>query len=292
MTDTKILYHYLLDYVEADKIENLSNGGRLALIASIVKTGPFNETWNALIELFYAWKWNHKHEAITYTNNLIADWPLAVRTVNMAWARVFNNEHLIDVVLLAKGLDINRSPNGNDLTVVASSPFAVNLIKISIDRSSVSLEGMLALSHSKFLRHLGILNLNGITLSDEKLEILFNPTVLDGLKFLKLKNCGINIERTKLLAKSKLLTQLKGLNLSYNTIGNEGVNVLFNSTLLPNLEQLDLTNNFISDEGAVLLLKSDYLPNLREVILSKNTFSNPEALHTLAEKKNNLKLIL
>ncbi|WP_293308694.1 hypothetical protein [Pedobacter sp. UBA5917] len=292
MTDTKILYHYLLDYIEADKIENLSDTERLALIASIVKNGPFNETWNALIELFYAWKWDHKHEAITYTNNLITDWPLVVRTVNMAWARVFNNGYLTDVILLAKGIDINRSTNGNDLTVVASSPFAVNLIEISIDRSSVSLEGMLALSGSKFLRHLVILNLNGITLSDEKLEILFNPTALDGLKILKLKNCGINIERTKLLAKSKLLTQLKGLNLSYNTIGNEGVNVLFNSTLLPDLEQLDLTDNFISDEGAVLLLKCDKLPNLIELTLSRNNINKPEVLYALAAKKNNLKLIL
>ncbi len=286
MTDTKILYHYLLNYIEADKIDHLANGD---LIKAIVNSGPSNEAWNALIELFFAWPIGQARlDAIKLANDLMVDWPISQRRVNSTWGRVINNQKLTEVTLLARSMAINRNEGmgGNELAIIASSAYAINLAEINIDRSNISIEAMFELTHSKFLNTLSTLHMNGLTLSDEKLKTLFNPETLTALKSLTLRNCGISGKRSQIITESKLFKQVENINLSMNTISDEGVRFIVEAGLIPQLKHLDLSENYISDEAGILLLNSGNMPNLAKLILSKNSIKKPEILFKTAERNN------
>jgi hypothetical protein len=294
MTETKILYHYLLHYIAADKIDHLSDEDRLTLINTIVSSGPSDGTWNALIELFFAWPASQaKLDAMKFANNLLADWPISQRRVNSAWGRVINNQKLTDVTLLARSMAINRNEGSgdNELAIIASSIYAINLAEINIDRSNLSVEAMFELTHSKFLNALNTLNMNGLTLSDEKLNILLNPETLTELTSLTLRNCGISGKRGQIITGSKLFKQVEDMNLSMNTISDEGVQFIAETGTISKLKHLDLSENYISDEAVILLLNSGNMPNLTELILSKNSIKNPEILITAAKRKN-IKIVI
>lgn len=294
MTETKILYHYLLHYMAADKIDHLSDEDRLILIKAIVTSGPSDEAWNALIELFFAWPTSQaKLGAMKLANNLMADWPTSQRRVNSAWGRVINNQKLTDITLLARSMAINRNEGlgGNELTIIASSVYAENLAEINIDRSNISVDAMLELTHSQFLDALNTLNMNGLALSDEKLKILFNPETLTALKSLTLRNCGISGKRSQIITESKLFKQVENINLSMNTISNEGIHFIVEAGTIPQLKHLDLSENYISDEAVIRLLDSGNMPNLTELILSKNSIKNPEIIFEAA-KRNNISIVI
>jgi hypothetical protein len=276
MEPAYIKYHFLLAYATPAQLENLAEEGRINLCNKVIRSGPSENSWNALLELFNTWpESTNRSNLMNDVREQISGWDDNLCNLNTSLQWVFRNNQLADIALLARKMTIaQREEEGNlDLVKIAASPYAAYIKKIEIHKSHIYREGALAIAGSGTWRQLTALSCSGIALSDEVFGILVNQSSIPALVSLTFNRCGITAERCRILSEASATAQLTSLTLNGNTLGDEGVAFLASSPMLARMETLELRSNYIGDAGITSLAESSRLKCLKLIDVSGNNIS-------------------
>jgi hemoglobin-like flavoprotein len=144
---------------------------------------------------------------------------------------------------------------------------------------------MKALVSSPFLVNLEKLSINSTAIGDHGVAELLTGTGLNSLQELHLQDNGIGAEGAAALAASPLATRLKSLDLSFNRLGDSGAEALARGPAWQQLQELKLRDNEISFGGASAILASPSLEMLQSIDISANPLRGQLDVHSLADDK-------
>lgn len=267
-------YHFLLAYRKRETLRDMSDTYREQLLRDIVRSGPSENSWNAILELFASWPENAaKEDAYAWCNQQLQPWKDSLRSVNSAWRYLYKHGNkLSSVAKIVRSIHIlQREENGNtELQIICSSSYITNLKRLIIRKSGLYTDGLKLMVTSPYLSSLTHLSFESLTLNDAELDVLFSASRLVSLHSLKLKNTGLNTKRVTKLLQSPLIQRIEKLDLSYNHLDDESVSVITSSELSTNLRRLNLEGNFIRIEGAMVIAEAQSLRNIEELNMAKN----------------------
>jgi hypothetical protein len=270
-------FNFLLSFGNENVLFNMNDSDRHALLEKIIKTGPSENAWRAILELLASWPENNAKAGIyDWLNRELEGWSDAIRHINSSWTFLYENNKLLPIAKIARSVTIaRREQYGNkELKIIVSSPEIINIRTLTINWSEIYIQGFQALAASPYLENLTALSLEKLVLSDEKFEALFGATNLRALTFLRLKDIGLNTMRTERLVNSSLFENIKNLDLSYNNLDEETAFILASSPKIKNIVSLNLQSNFIRDKGALALANAILSGNTREWNIAGNAISN------------------
>ena len=272
MSELLTTYHFLLSYAKRESLYNISDNERLELLNRVAATGPSQNAWLAITELFAAWNDNEaKFAALDRTNVLLNNWDPNLRYIDSSWKYLYQGNGLASVAKLIKRISINnRQMYGNtELKKIAGSLFIDNLVSLQISKSEIYSDGIATMAASPHLKSLAVLVLHDLTLSQEDIALFFTAS-LPALYELHLNAIGMNTDKLKLLLRAGWMKDLRGLDLSYNLLDDESISALSSSNELQQLRYLNLSNNFIRVKGAEVLANATSLQHLEWLNVSGN----------------------
>jgi hypothetical protein len=270
-------FHFLLAFGDEKSLLHMDDPGRMALSERVARSGPSENAWRALLELFASWPENDaKIKAYELVNRKIGNWDDRLRVLNSSWTILYDDGALTSLARIARTINISRREQyGNkELSAIVRSPAVSDIGTLVINRSEIFPGGFTALAASPYLGNLRTLALEGLTLSDEKFAILFGAANLGSLQYLRLKDLGLNTEIARRLVHSSLMEHVSELEISFNNLDEEAAGVLAASPKIRELRSLNVQNNFIRDKGALALAKAALTGNIKELNLAGNELSN------------------
>lgn len=122
------------------------------------------------------------------------------------------------------------------------------------------------------------LNLGGIPIGDDGIELIVASGALRSLRKLSLAGVDSDIRGAELIAASPSLRSLSALDLGSNHIGDIGAAAIARSLNLGTLRWLSLVEAHIGDDGAAALSSSVSLGMLEELYLSSNRIALDAAI--------------
>jgi len=260
MTGLLTNFNFLLAYGEEHSLRNMDSKSRRQLLEKIVRAGPSERTWRALLELLASWPEDEaKEQAYDWLRPQLASWGDKIRNVNSAWTFLYgDDDRLTSIAKIVRSVTIShREQFGNkELKSIVNTSDIRDITTLIIQKSDIYIEGARALACSPYLTHLTTLALEGVTLSDEKFDILFSAANLNNLSTLRLKDVGLDTDRVHRLLRSPLIRSVHHLELPHNNLNDETALLLAASLKLKDLRTLDLRGNSIREQTALALMNS------------------------------------
>jgi hypothetical protein len=270
-------FNFLLPFAGRDDLLRMGDTERAALADRVAASGASPSHWRALLELLASWPESSvKNETTARLNNSLNSWSDELRSLNSSWTYIYSDNALASLVQLARVITIaQREDRGNlELKRIASSPYASNIKKLVMQKSSIAPGGIAALG-AGHLDKLTELSMEGLPVGGDGYDALFGVS-LPSLKWLRLKETGlgINKSRSEGLMRSRLMLPVMHLDISRNALGDEDVQALAASDKIKDLETLSVAGNYVRDAGAKALLRAAAGGRMKEIDLSGNGLSN------------------
>jgi hypothetical protein len=242
-----------------------------------VASGASPSHWRALLELLASWpEGSAKEASIARLDVAMNSWSDELRSLNSSWTYIYSGNALAPLAQLARVITIaQREDRGNlELKRIAGSPYAANIKKLVMQKSSIAPSGIAALG-AGHLNKLVELSMEGLSVGGDGFDALFSIS-LPSLKWLRLKDTGlgINKSRSEGLMKSRLIAPVLHLDVSRNALGDEDVQALAALDKIKDLETLSVTGNYVRDAGAKALLRAAAGGRMKEIDFSGNGLSS------------------
>ena len=200
---------------------------------------------------------------------------LAGEFSSAGWAALVNSPlaDQLEYLYLASWVPHGGAPDRRRIgpeaaVVLASAERLANLRRLNLIANRLGVDGLRAILSSEHLGRLGILAINGESLSASG-RVPFGTRVLPNLEQLWMASCQVSPDTLRGFGACGLLAQLKLLHLVNEPLSQETIQALLDGHSGPyRLEVLTLVNTGIGDEGVKLLARSDRFPKLWNLDLS------------------------
>jgi hypothetical protein len=259
MTGALKNFNFLLAFADDRTLRDIDDAGRQRLVEAIVRAGPSERAWRALLELLASWPDDAaKEEVFTGLAQSLQNWPDEVLAVNSSWTFLYGEDgRMSSLARIVRSIAItHREQYGNrELKAILATPGIGDLRTLVIHKSEIYIQGIVALVLSPYLSRLTTLALESLVLNEDKFDTLFGATNLGRLAKLRLKDVGLNTLRTQRLLDSALIRPVRQLELPYNELDDATAGILAASPKLQELTSLHLQGNLIHAAGRQVLME-------------------------------------
>lgn len=283
-----MIYHRLLDFRPREQLEALTDDGRAALLADVLRAGPSETAWQAIYELFALWPDSPaKLRLLEEADRELAEWDDGIRSADTASRALFQGAKLASLAHIVRSVSIYRRDDGGDdeLEAVVTSEDAARLTRLTIVRSDIGQRVWQLFVDSPFLASLRHIHVTNTVLGGDVVRQILRSKRLPHLECLKLTKVGLDAEAVRVTEPADFA--LRQVDFSRNVLGEDGAQALAQAQWLRSVGRLALSDNFIPEPAMRALLASPFLNSLKEIDLSGNATTDAERvrLTRLAEER-------
>lgn len=230
----------------------------------VLCTNPSRSSWAAIARFLDS----QDSECLRMADEKLGHWPSELRRAPVAWWEVVRAGEAHPLWPLARTLDLShRGLTDEDAAILAQTPAAAVLDRLSLAGNHIGPEGARALAGSPFLRGLTALDIRENRVGSDGLAALVSGAGLTSLTELHLGSNSVGVDGIRSLQKARL--RLRYLDLSDNHLGPEAAELLAKAPL-ESLERLNFRDNLLGADGVALLAVSPRMAGLRQLNLAGN----------------------
>jgi hypothetical protein len=274
----------------------MGDDDRAGQLREILQGPPSEAAWRALWNLFASWPaGDARARSLDAAERGLAAWPDELRSVATSDALLHEGQGLSVLARLVRGIDIYRreESGADDLRAIASSPYAIELTSLSIQRSEIGSGAWQAFVEEANLPNLQHLHVRRTVLGAVELQRFFQSPRFPRLHCLELIDVGLQPRRLEGVRHTRLFGQLSKLDLSSNGLGDDGVMLLSQEAAFLQIEHLALRSAYLRAPGVRALLAGARRERTQQLDVSGNDLTERERAELLAlAASRNVSLIM